>query len=550
MNYANAINPKRRKTDTGGIIAPAAENAASSIALPQSNTKSPYDKNSDSYGIRSEFVGAGLSDKNIGWDGEYVTYKGRRTIAPKTNINGTTFAPRGDIQRAINGIYESEGDGLVQLNQYGAQNGMQGLIGYNSATRQATVDGKPINYAYIDDSGNAWVKKSDADRAFSAAGERQGVKNPELYLAAYDSLIKKAQGNITGAVSDIKNWKMGDLQKDTAYKAYRDAYLREAARAYANGIGQAAAANGGNLSSAAIAAAGQNQRYYLSQLDDVIPQIESMAYQRAVNAANTQIEAERQAITNAENLYAKQYTKNRDAVDDSNKVREDAYQRLERAREKNQSNIENALSNGMARGSFTPEETRTLNLPEGTSPYLAEALYKNYIWDNAERRQTEEKTNIDTQAQKDIENNAHQNNLEVLARQYANESALNSMNFQNEMAKLGAQQNFEREQNAISNQLALAKLGGNTASGGDDLFETALDNVIKGKIDPDMLLGIGMYTGKNMQEVQALIDALNGVQQTGSSISQTTPGKGVSEGRKTAQEDAMKKYINKQMNKD
>lgn len=382
----------------------------------------PYDAGSNGYGIRAELVNAGLSDGDIGWDGQWVTYKGQKLLMPTANVNGTTYAGRSDILQAINRAYEGNGERLVQLNQYANPYGMEGLISYNPSTRAVTVNGQSVPYAYIDDSGNAWVTEDAAKNAFEAAAKKQSIKDPQNFLDAYDKVTGAAQDKADAAASRMKSWSMsaGDMEKDAAYQAYKQMYLREAARAYADGLGQAAAMNGGNLSSAALAAAGQGQQYYLSQLNDRVPELYQMAYERYLNGEQANIDNQRQIMQNAQNKYAMQYEANRNRLADQNAVKADAYQRLlneldlrDRRQAYGQTEFENAIKRGQARGSYTPEEGAYLGIAEGTSPYDAEARYNTYLWDNSGKRQKEEETRIATDSEKEIQQQAHENNMEA-----------------------------------------------------------------------------------------------------------------------------------------
>lgn len=68
--------------------------------------------------------------------------------------------------------------------------------------------------------------------------------------------------------------------QDPAYSAYAKQYRREGDRATANALAQAAAATGGQVSTAAMTAATQAGDYYAGQLADKIPELYENAYQR------------------------------------------------------------------------------------------------------------------------------------------------------------------------------------------------------------------------------------------------------------------------------
>lgn len=71
-----------------------------------------------------------------------------------------------------------------------------------------------------------------------------------------------------------------DKNKDPAYSAYAKQYRREGDRATADALAQAAAATGGQVSTAAMTAASQAGDYYAGKLADKIPELYENAYQR------------------------------------------------------------------------------------------------------------------------------------------------------------------------------------------------------------------------------------------------------------------------------
>lgn len=91
------------------------------------------------------------------------------------------------------------------------------------------------------------------------------------YQQQLDELLGKVQGY--GPFTWSKD-------TDPAYSAYAKQYRREGDRATANALAQAAAATGGQVSTAAMTAASQAGDYYAGQLADKIPELYENAYQR------------------------------------------------------------------------------------------------------------------------------------------------------------------------------------------------------------------------------------------------------------------------------
>lgn len=73
-----------------------------------------------------------------------------------------------------------------------------------------------------------------------------------------------------------------DVDSDPLYQQYRAQYTREGDRAMRDAMGQAAAMTGGYGSSYATTAATQANDYYMSQLNDRIPELEQLAYAKYV----------------------------------------------------------------------------------------------------------------------------------------------------------------------------------------------------------------------------------------------------------------------------
>lgn len=97
----------------------------------------------------------------------------------------------------------------------------------------------------------------------------------EPYDSQYSGLAKDKLSEILNRDDFSYN-----AQEDPNYSAYRKQYLREGDRATSNALGQATAASGGQLNSAAMTAATQAGDYYATQLADKMPELYQQAYER------------------------------------------------------------------------------------------------------------------------------------------------------------------------------------------------------------------------------------------------------------------------------
>lgn len=354
--------------------------------------KSPYDAASGGYGVRQEFVNAGLKNEDIGFDGSWVTYKGNKMLQPKANVNGTTYADKGDIQNGISTAYRNNGQNLVRVNQYHNKYGLSAPAGWDAATKDVTVGGESIPYAYIDDDGNAWADESVLDAAYKRLAGRNGIQDADGMLSEYNKRVDAAEKSAQRSAEGLKNWSMtsDQMRRDAAFKAYEDLYLEEAARSYIDNLARTAGQNGGNLSSAALAAAGAGQRYHLSQMAAQIPQLYQNAYERYARGEAASIDNQREIAANALNRLNAEYEINRDRIGDYNNAQEaervrqnDDMARRQWQQGFDQTAKENALINAQNRGHFTPEEAAQWGADVNASPYAGEAARALYVYLNS-----------------------------------------------------------------------------------------------------------------------------------------------------------------------
>lgn len=98
------------------------------------------------------------------------------------------------------------------------------------------------------------------------------------YNSEYADLIKAASDRIA-------NWNY-DPKNDVSYRAYAQQYMRNGANAYEDTLARQAARTGGVASSYAAAAAQQQYNNYMADLASKVPELEQLAYQKAMNNLN------------------------------------------------------------------------------------------------------------------------------------------------------------------------------------------------------------------------------------------------------------------------
>lgn len=114
-----------------------------------------------------------------------------------------------------------------------------------------------------------------------ALEDLQGLTDGGYTAAAptYDGAYRQAVDELLGEVLKKREFSY-DPAADPAYRAYRQAAVREGSRSAEDTLAKAAASTGGVPSSYAATAAQQAQNYYNAQLSDKIPELYQMAYER------------------------------------------------------------------------------------------------------------------------------------------------------------------------------------------------------------------------------------------------------------------------------
>ena len=111
-----------------------------------------------------------------------------------------------------------------------------------------------------------------------------------------------------------------DLNGDALYNQYRDQYTQMGQQAMMDTMGQAAAMTGGYGNSYAQTAGQQAYQGYLQQLNNIVPDLYKMAYDRYTQAGNDL----KDQLSMTQNLENDAYSKYRDTVSDWNTERNQA----------------------------------------------------------------------------------------------------------------------------------------------------------------------------------------------------------------------------------
>lgn len=179
-------------------------------------------------------------------------------------------------------------------------------------------------YKFKDYTKSDDVKKAEAKAAeYDTYTESNAVTDYRNKMSEYETNNKVADwtgGTYGDAVKDawnnINNRKAFsyDLNGDALYQQYKDKFINQGRLAMADTMGQASAMTGGYGSSYAVTAGNQAYQSHLQNLNDIVPQLYQMAYDRYTQEG--QDLKDKYSILN--NMYQTEYGEHRDKVGDYN----------------------------------------------------------------------------------------------------------------------------------------------------------------------------------------------------------------------------------------
>lgn len=125
-------------------------------------------------------------------------------------------------------------------------------------------------------------KKEYEYPSFSPSDETNAAKDALGNLTAPAGVDPTYWAAVQAAMDKINNREKFsyDLNGDVLYQQYKDKYVQQGKMAMQDTMGQAAALTGGYGNSNAIAAGNQAYQASLSNLNDIIPELQQMAYDR------------------------------------------------------------------------------------------------------------------------------------------------------------------------------------------------------------------------------------------------------------------------------
>lgn len=198
-------------------------------------------------------------------------------------------------------------DGVVGNKTWTSLSGGTNAAANSSGSTNKTANNSASNKFTYDDFSYGDYVESDTVRAAGEALNATQAARPGAYSS-------KWQAQINDIISRIGNREdfSYDVNGDALYQQYKDQYIQAGKMAMQDTMGQAAAMTGGYGNSYAAAVGNQAYQGYLQQLNDKVPELAQMAYDR--------YRQEGQDMLNLYSLYSDQensdYGRYRDSVSD------------------------------------------------------------------------------------------------------------------------------------------------------------------------------------------------------------------------------------------
>jgi hypothetical protein len=155
----------------------------------------------------------------------------------------------------------------------------------------------------------------------STAGQKpslptaQQTGTPNVQNLPFASPLTQRKNEALGAYLNREPFKY-DFNADALYQHYKDAYVRQGQQAMQDTMGQAAALTGGYGSSYAQNVGQQAYNQHLTQLNDVVPELYRMAYEKYQNEGNELLQRYGLLADEEAQDYSRWYQAGRDAVAD------------------------------------------------------------------------------------------------------------------------------------------------------------------------------------------------------------------------------------------
>ena len=156
---------------------------------------------------------------------------------------------------------------------------------------------------------NTYKESQAVTDAYNAYQQQQANKIADWTGGTYGQSLKDQMDKINNREKFTY-----DLNGDALYQQYKDQYMTQGRLASADAIGQASAMTGGYGNSYAATVGNQAYQGYLQKLNDVVPELYNMAYNRYQQEGQDM----KDMLDMYESAYGREYGEHRDKVSDYN----------------------------------------------------------------------------------------------------------------------------------------------------------------------------------------------------------------------------------------
>ena len=252
------------------------------------------------------------------------------------------YGSRGDDVKELQKLLNNKGHSLSVDGIYGEKT--QSAVKQYQASQGLKVDGITGKNTWSALTGETHSQNATGDKDYvrqyeqsrpqyepsGAVNEAEGqllsheAKHPGEYKSAYEDRLKELYDRAS-AYGEFSY----DPSGDPLYERYRDKYVSGGQLAMQDTVAQLAALTGGYANSYAQAAGQQQMNAYMTELNDILPELEERAYSRWADGRDDLYEQ----LFQVQKLDDAAYDRYRDSVDDYYKERDFLYDRYQDAYE-------------------------------------------------------------------------------------------------------------------------------------------------------------------------------------------------------------------------
>ena len=252
-------------------------------AQPSTTVTIPTGKNeflSGDLKVRDAMTNLGFENDKIGWDGKNVTYNGSYFLTPDENIDGVTRINPNAFIQSVNNAFERGGvdDSIVGVSTYAAKDAKVPYSVTYGNGGVVMIGGVPVENAITID-GKAYAKRSSVENALNALKKTVDVKTPVEMVRQYKEDYADIMNMYLDKINNFEDFSYNP-EEDPAFLAYKKQYTDDAKKAYDDIYGLGAARTGGYANSTAMTSAAQAYLEHISDLEDRIPELAELAYER------------------------------------------------------------------------------------------------------------------------------------------------------------------------------------------------------------------------------------------------------------------------------